>query len=453
MTAGLEWAERMTSPPLGRPTSISVALRHSPVWRPVLGARQRKAAISAALDIAAALEHPPRGGWYANYPRPMRPELSLLLNTGTPSRILLLAYLDRSGALPQGRERAAQLFGEAVDLLSRTTMPPWLLKGFTGLAWINQHLPELSGDAGPGNEVIDRALLRALRGKWSGHFDLLYGLVGLGIYGLDRLPRPAGREVVRRVVEHLDRLAEKREGRITWLTPPDEIAFTPQGSYSLGMAHGLPAIIGFLARAYEAGVSRPSARRLLEGSIPWLLRQRLPAPSPSVFPPWIYPGHHPSPSRAAWCYGDPGIAAALYGAGRCLTRPSWSRVGIALMRQVARRSTRHCGIRDASLCHGASGLGHQLNRFWQATGDPLFARAARRWYREALAYRHPGGGIAGFERFGTLHAIAQPVHGKGRAGSSADPGLLTGVAGIGLSLIAAATAVEPAWDRVLLLNP
>ncbi len=405
-----------------------------------------------ALDIARTLEHPPRGGWYAAYPRPMRPELSLLLNTGLPSRILLLAYLGRSGVLPHGRERAAELFTQAVRTLSRTTMPPWLLKGFTGLAWINQHLPELGGGAGLGNEEIDRALLSILRREWTGHFDLLYGLVGLGIYGLDRLPSAQGREIVRRVVEHLDRLVERGEGTATWLTAPDEIAFTPEGSYSLGMAHGLPAIIGFLAKAYEAGISRRSTRVLLEGSVPWLLRQRLPAYTHSTFPPWTYPGHHAGPSRAAWCYGDPGVAAALYGAGRRLGRSGWTRVGIGLMQRVAKRAVEHCGIRDASLCHGASGLGHQLNRFWQATGDPVFASAARRWYREALAYRREGRGVAGFERFGTLHATAQPTRGRDRAGWSTDPGLLTGAAGIGLALLAAATSVEPAWDRLMLLD-
>jgi class I lanthipeptide synthase len=31
------------------------------------------------------------------------------------------------------------------------------------------------------------------------------------------------------------------------------------------------------------------------------------------------------------------------------------------------------------------------------------------------------------------------------------PGLLTGAAGVGLALLAAATPVEPSWDRMLLV--
>ena len=33
-----------------------------------------------------------------------------------------------------------------------------------------------------------------------------------------------------------------------------------------------------------------------------------------------------------------------------------------------------------------------------------------------------------------------------------DPGLLTGATGVGLALLAAATAIEPAWDRILLVS-
>jgi hypothetical protein len=35
---------------------------------------------------------------------------------------------------------------------------------------------------------------------------------------------------------------------------------------------------------------------------------------------------------------------------------------------------------------------------------------------------------------------------------TADPGFLVGAAGVGLALLAAATAVEPAWDRSMMVN-
>jgi hypothetical protein len=41
--------------------------------------------------------------------------------------------------------------------------------------------------------------------------------------------------------------------------------------------------------------------------------------------------------------------------------------------------------------------------------------------------------------------------GYAHMGWRAEPGLLTGTAGVGLALLAATTPIEPAWDRALLV--
>jgi hypothetical protein len=51
--------------------------------------------------------------------------------------------------------------------------------------------------------------------------------------------------------------------------------------------------------------------------------------------------------------------------------------------------------------------------------------------------RHPGRGIAGFAAFRADHWSNQI-------------GILEGVAGIALALLAAVTRIEPKWDRLLL---
>lgn len=82
------------------------------------------------------------------------------------------------------------------------------------------------------------------------------------------------------------------------------------------------------------------------------------------------------------------------------------------------------GAVDAGLCHGSAGLAHIFNRHWQATGERVFADAARRWFGRTLArIDHVSGG-----------------------------GFLSGRAGVALALLHAASAREPTWDRVLLLS-
>jgi hypothetical protein len=146
----------------------------------------------------------------------------------------------------------------------------------------------------------------------------------------------------------------------------------------------------------------------------------------------------------AWCYGDPGIAAALLVAARCCGEPAWEHAALRIARRVTRCDPERSGARDASLCHGTAGLGHMFNRFFQATGEPLFAEAARSWFAQTLALRRPDRGIGGFEAWvpgpdGALHW-------------EDTPGLLMGSAGVALALLAATTPVEPAWDRFMLLT-
>ena len=46
-------------------------------------------------------------------------------------------------------------------------------------------------------------------------------------------------------------------------------------------------------------------------AVAWLLAQRRSLGSGAGFPIYLGEGIEPSPGRLSWCYGDPGIAAAL----------------------------------------------------------------------------------------------------------------------------------------------
>ena len=121
------------------------------------------------------------------------------------------------------------------------------------------------------------------------------------------------------------------------------------------------------------------------------------------------------PARPGWCHGDAGVGAAL------LAAPGWRDHALDLCRRAARQLP---AGDDPALSHGAAGLGHVFHRCHQATGEPIFQSASRAWYRHALDLLDP---------------------------AAARGGLLEG-AGIGLALLASVTAIEPAWDRALLLS-
>ncbi|HEU4727821.1 MAG TPA: lanthionine synthetase LanC family protein, partial [Kofleriaceae bacterium] len=159
------------------------------------------------------------------------------------------------------------------------------------------------------------------------------------------------------------------------------------------------------------------------------------------FPAWL-PTQPEWTSRVAWCYGDLGVSVALLSAATATGRDDWREDAIELARESARRPPESSQVIDAGLCHGAAGVAHLFNRLAQATGDAELARAADAWFVRTLAMRRDDA-IAGFPR-------AQPK--DGAAGWEAVPDLLTGASGVALALHAAISAIEPAWDQLLLAD-
>lgn len=357
---------------------------------------------------------------------------------------------DAIGGL-DGAELAELWLDRAIERLGSSVLGPGLFEGFTGVAWVAERLHSGASADDDRNTEIDEVLIDLLaRSPWHQPYDLVSGLVGLGTYALERWPRPIARRALELVVGRLEELAEEVGSALAWPSPSDEPAppsgvWYPNGRYNLGVAHGVPGVWPVLAGAIACGVAVHRARRLLEGSLRWVFDQRLPAGDTSIFPYAVGPGAEVRPARSAWCYGDPGIALALFWTARSIASKEWESEALALARAVAVRDREVTAVRDAGLCHGAAGLGHQFNRLFQATGDPILGKAARHWFDETLELWQPGRGFAGVESWAP--------DATGSMGWRADPSVLTGAAGVALALHAASTLEESSWDRFLLLSP
>jgi hypothetical protein len=131
-------------------------------------------------------------------------------------------------------------------------------------------------------------------------------------------------------------------------------------------------------------------------------------------------------------------------AARSVNEREWEREALAIARRAAGRAHDSAGVKDAALCHGAAGLGHIFNRFFQATGEDLFREAACGWFERALEMKRARNGICGFSAYRRER--------DGKEYWEDEAGILEGAAGIALALLAAATEIEPAWDRMLLLS-
>jgi len=374
------------------------------------------------------------------------------LSGGSAGLAVFFAYLDaaRDGSGPAA-DTALEALGHSIDGLGETVLPPGLYSGFVGIGWTVEHLTRRFFEADEDLcSAIDDGLRELLSLPGQRHnYELIAGLSGYGVYLAERLPNPAAAELLGRIVDLLEENAEESEDGITWRTlpewmPPWQRELTPGGCYNLGVAHGLPGLLGFLADARRAGFEDPRLPRLAEGLTRWLLGRKL-GQERSVFPAMWVPDRPADPTRTAWCYGDPGIAAVLLSAARSFGRPDWEVEALDLARLCARRSEKAAQTVDGGLCHGTAGLAHLFNRFHQATGDPELGEAALAWTRRTLDIRRPGEGIAGYPSYLPLERGA-----VGAGDWSPQPGFLIGAAGVGLALLGMVSDVEPSWDRVLL---
>lgn len=341
---------------------------------------------------------------------------------------------------------AEKTLDRAIDGLARTVLPPSLHGGFSGVAWVVEHLRgDTDRDA---NAAIDQAVILYLdRTPWRDSYDLIKGLVGLGVYAIERLPHPSARRMLELIVARLAETARRRRPGLAWWSDPEWVPVpfrrNPQFAWNLGVAHGIPAVIGFLAGVVRAGIASRVARRLLDGAVRWLLAQELPRKD-AGFAVAVGPGLERAPARSAWCYGDPGVAAVLLAAARAVGERVWEQHALRIGLRAVARPPDQCRVFDAGLCHGAAGLGHLYHRMYLTTGEPRFARAARVWLVRALDYRQTTDAIGGFASW--------TIDPDGRKHWVADAGLLTGTAGIALAFSAALDGREPTWDRVLLLS-
>jgi hypothetical protein len=396
-------------------------------WQPLLDGTDRERALAAVdaivTDLAAI-------------------DLDPSLYYGHAGVALLHGYRARCGAA-DSLDAAAEHLGAAAEMFAEERAP-WLARGFSGVAFAIAHLSDVVETEPDTLPDLDAAIANVVdRDPWPFPWELMVGLIGLGVYGLERAATPAGRAIVERAVGHLAAIADRSPGNATWRVvggdyPPELVAANPDGFPSINVPYGVLGAIGFLAaaRAIHVEGADPS---LLADSVAWLRaldrtgeRHRYPG---NIAPGWQ---DDEAMMSRGWCSGDLAVGMTLVSAGLAAGEPSWVGHGISVAAHGARTGWTEG---DLSLCHGALGHGHLLNRLAQATGSSELADLARAAYRSALAARR-GDGIGGFSRIARGPKSSDPQFA---------PSLQLGATGVALGLLAATCAIPPDWDRAFLM--
>ncbi len=401
--------------------------------------------------VATRLSEPERALARARAMQPTANRAALAsLAGGSAGFALLFACLYRHRGREADRASALAHLDAAFDAIATAPATPTLHTGFLGPAWVALTITEwlCPGSPDPIDEELDASLLGMLSHTPSQvPFELIAGSAGQGLYLLARHPSPTAERALVHLLDALEASAVRAESGRTWHTPPEWLPeaqriAAPQGTWNLGLSHGVPGVIVLLAEL-ERRRFGPRVRNLLEDATSWLLAQQLETPNPTYYPAWHEVGERDREgTRLAWCYGDLGVCVALANAADALGSTELRDAASSLALHAATLSRENSGVLDAGLCHGAAGAGHLFLRLHRHLGhEPLLA-AARRWFEVTLALG---------ERETTRWRFHHPRPGL-RAEHEAwieDPTFLTGEAGAAIALIGAIEGEILPWDTPL----
>lgn len=355
---------------------------------------------------------------------------------------VLFAYLaDRN---QRASEWAVRLADRAAETVAESVATVGLFGGLAGVAWAIEHVFNrvAPGDIHDPNSETDEFFLGHVeRSAPTSEFDLVGGHIAIGVYALERGPRPIAAEILRRIELRLTRLALHRIGGVTELQARSKLRDRSHANFldGLGMAHGVAGAVAFLCRLHEAKMlSGPGEDALGQ------LAHDLHTAKRRALDEARHNGRALARGPTGWCWGDIAIAVALLRGAQCCGIAAWAETAVELAAFHASQPVSTVAADDASLCHGAAGVAHIYSRMYQATNDERFRRAATAWFGRSLEMRRTGLGIGGYDFWadgpnGTLV----------RAPTAA---FLTGAAGVALALVAGCSTLDPLWDRVLLLS-
>jgi lantibiotic modifying enzyme len=377
------------------------------------------------------------------------------LFNGRAGVTLLFAYLAKT--LPGGEyeEITHQYLEQLRESLSRKGMTHGLSTGKAGIGYVFQHLHNIGGidpAEGPDWDELDRTIsLGADRDHSMGNWDPMHGLVGLGIYFIERHKATGEKRHLEKIVDYIESLAVVENNCHVWTSRRSEQEEAV--AFNFGMAHGMPGLLSFLAQVYELGIRRPTISSLIQSCMEFLLNQRASRDRLYSFPVSVGATNPESgkakmqPSwRHGWCYGDLGMANALIHCGRALGQPEWRNKGIAIALRTTAIPFEYAGCEDAPFCHGTVGLVHQYHRLYQSTQNHRFKEAAEHWLKMTMDhYYQPG-------KFPGGYAYRCFDEDENRWISNVNFGLMEGITGIALVFLSYLHDAEPGWDGIFQTN-
>ena len=212
----------------------------------------------------------------------------------------------------------------------------------------------------------------------------------------------------------------------------------PNGNFNLGLSHGVPGILLALCMLENKKIEVSGLYEAIETCIDFLFK-------------FIYKdaerwGAYVSlenycdklegiDTRDAWCYGSPGVSYAMYMGGEILNRKKYKELSVQVMKNVIEGLQ---GIYSPTFCHGYAGVAYIFWRFFNLTGIKVFEEFSCHVVDKIWEFYNETNPL-GFKDI-EYQSMTDQV------------GLLSGVSGILLPILAIYGIKHTKWDYAFMLG-
>ena len=366
------------------------------------------------------------------------------LYNGKAGISLFLFYYARFKNSIAIHQHASDLLDDLFNQIEATPQPPFsLCSGIAGVGWMVDHLCRKEFIEGNPDDMlsgIDEYLYKVALDELNHlRFDFMHGAMGIAFYFVKRNRQ----DYLRHLVQSLASIAVTDGDGVKWKSVINHTDGTL--GFNIALSHGSSSIALVLCKILQIMQEDNAVKSLLHQTITYILNQEIPVKQYGSYFPGFSIESQPMlhKTRLAWCYGDLGVALAIWQSGIALQNQSWIEKGMeVLLHAASKRGLAANMVRDAGICHGSAGIAQIFDRLHRKTNRTEFRDAANYWAVVTPKLATFADGLAGYKAWRTEeYGGWQPFE-----------NLLEGIAGIGLSLSSFVMPEDPAWDECFLLS-
>ncbi|MCU4819397.1 lanthionine synthetase C family protein [Bacillus thuringiensis] len=395
------------------------------------------------------------------------------LSTGYPSICLFLGELSENYPTEKWDVVAHNYVLQINEYLSKNGMYSYsLFQGFTGVGFavtaLSKGATRYQNFIRQTNDLVIDYINRILPTYYKkleennlgmSDYDVISGITGIGRYLLLYKENEREQVALKHILKFLVKMTENKlinnclapgwyiSSENQYLDSEKELY--PNGNFNLGLSHGIPGPLSLLSVSLKNGIEVEGQKEAIVKIADWLIKFKIESETGSF---WSFrvdwdefiagEGKQNSASRAAWCYGTPGVARALYLAGKVTNNQEYIDVSIQTLDDLFNYQRHEWGLYSPTFCHGYAGLLHILNLMYIDTKKEKFKGYILELLQMILN-TYDANSPFGFYNYQL---------GKDKMELSVNIGLIEGVSGILLVLLALIKPIKTDWDTAFLLN-